>query len=98
MAAYLVARLDVHDEAGFAEYRAQVSPIIAAHGGRYLVRGGAMEVVEGAAPPARLVVVEFPDMAAARAFYGSEEYAPVLRLREGSARSEVVLVEGAGPG
>ena len=94
MPAYLVARIEVHDEAGFAEYRAQVTPVIAAHGGRYLVRGGAMDVVEGAAPPGRLVVVEFPDMAAARAFYGSAAYAPVLRLREASARSEVVLVYG----
>ena len=94
MPAYLVGRIKVHDDAKYAEYRAQVPPIIAAYGGRYLVRGGAVEVKEGDPPPGRLVVVEFPDMAAARAFYGSAEYAPVLRLRLESAVSEVVFVEG----
>ena len=96
MPAYLVGRITVHDDAKYAEYRAQVPPIIAAYGGRYLVRGGAVEVKEGEPPPGRLVVVEFPDMDVARAFYGSAEYAPVLRLRLDSADSEVVFVEGAG--
>ena len=96
MAAYLLARIVVHDEAKYAEYRAQVPPVIAAHGGRYLVRGGAVEVKEGDPPPGRLVVVEFTDMEAARAFYGSPEYAPLLKLRVDSTESEVVFVEGAG--
>jgi len=96
MAAYLVARITVHDEAKYAEYRAQVPPVIATHGGRYLVRGGAVEVKEGDPPPGRLVVVEFPDMASARAFYGNAEYAPLLKLRADSTESEVVIVEGAG--
>ena len=96
MAAYLLARIVVHDEARYAEYRAQVPPVIAAHGGRYLVRGGAVEVKEGDPPPGRLVVVEFTDMKAARAFYGSPEYAPLLKLRVDSTESEVVFVEGAG--
>lgn len=96
MPAYLMARLVVHDEAKYAEYRAQVPPVIAAHGGRYLVRGGAVDVKEGDAPPGRLVVVEFPDMASAHAFYGSTEYAPLLKLRADSTKSEVVFVEGAG--
>ena len=94
MPAYLLARIEVQDEAGFAAYREQVMPVLAAHGGRYLVRGGPVEVREGPAPPGRLVVVEFPDMAAARAFYDSADYAPVLRLRLDSTVSEVVLVDG----
>ena len=97
MPAYLVARIAVHDEAGFAEYRDRVAPVIAAHGGRYAVRGGAMEVLEGGAPPSRLVIVEFSSMEAARGFYHSAEYAPVLQLRLASAASDVVLVEGAPP-
>ena len=97
MAAYLVARLDVNDPEGFAAYRNAVAPIIAAHGGRYLVRGGALNVKEGSAPP-RMVIVEFPDMAAAEAFYGSEAYAPVLRQRLASAEGDVVLVGGVTSG
>ncbi len=98
MAAYLVARITVHDEAGFADYRDRVTPVIAAHGGRYVVRGGALEALEGEAPPGRLVIVEFPSMEAARVFYRSAEYAPVLQLRLESAASDVVLVEGLLPG
>ena len=95
MPAYLLARLVVHDDAKYAEYRAQVPPVIAAHGGRYLVRGGAVDVKEGDPPDGRLVVVEFPDMASAHAFYGSAEYAPLLKLRTDSTESEVMIVEGA---
>ena len=95
MPAYLVARIEVRDAAGFDAYREAVTPVIAQHGGRYLVRGGAMDVLEGKPPPGRLVVVEFPTMDAARAFYGSADYAPVLNLRLDSTDSEVVLVEGA---
>ncbi len=98
MAAYLVARIVVQDEAGFADYRDRVTPVIAAHGGRYVVRGGALETLEGDALPSRLVIVEFPSMDAARRFYRSAEYAPALQLRLASAASEVVLVEGASPG
>jgi len=72
-------------------------PVLAAFGGRYVVRGGALEVMEGAPPPGRMVVVEFPTMDAARAFYGSAEYAPVLKMRLDSTASEVVLVEGVLP-
>ena len=98
MTAYLVARLAVHDEAGFADYRDRVTPVIAAHGGRYIVRGGALETLEGGSPPSRLVIVEFPSMEAARVFYHSADYAPVLQLRLASAASDVLLVEGLPPG
>ena len=98
MPAYLVAHVEVHDPAGFAEYRNRVAPVIEAYGGRYLVRGGALETVEGAGQRRRLVIVEFPSMDAARGFYHGPEYAPVLQLRLDSAASEVVLVEGWTPG
>jgi uncharacterized protein (DUF1330 family) len=98
MPAYLVAHIDVHDPAVFAEYRTRVEPIIEAFGGRYLIRGGALETLEGAEQQRRLVVIEFPSLDAARAFYHSPEYAPVLQLRLASAASEVVLVEGWRPG
>ncbi len=92
--AYLIARVDVKDPSGFDAYRAAVTPVIALFGGHYLVRGGSIETMEGPQPPGRLVVVEFPDMAAALAFYHSPEYAPALRMRLDSTVSELVLVEG----
>ncbi len=98
MPAYLVAQIEVHDPAGFAEYRNRVAPVIEAYEGRYLVRGGALETLEGADQRRRLVVIEFPSMDAARSFYHGPEYAPVLQLRLNSAASDVVLVEGWTPG
>ena len=98
MAAYLVARIAVHDETGFADYRNRVTPVITAHGGRYVVRGGALETLEGDSPPERLVIVEFPSIDAARLFYRSADYAPVLQSRLASAASDVILVEGVPPG
>ncbi len=93
MPAYLIAHITVHDPAVFAQYRDLVTPIITQHGGRYVVRGGAIEVVEGSAPP-RLVVVEFPDLATARAFYHGAEYAPALALRKSCSSSDIVIAEG----
>jgi uncharacterized protein (DUF1330 family) len=71
--------------------------VIAAHGGRYIVRGGAHEAVEGNLPLRRLVILEFPSMAALRGFYASAEYKPLLALRLASARSDVTFVEGYAP-
>ncbi len=98
MPAYLVAHIAVHDPAGFDQYRREVEPVLAAFGGRYLARGGALETLEGERQQRRLVIVEFPSMDAARGFYHSSAYAPVLQLRLDSAASDVVLVEGWAPG
>jgi len=94
MAAYLIANITVRDPARFEEYRAAVPAVITRFGGRYLVRGGAVEPKEGEAGLNRLVILEFPDMAAARAFYDSAEYAPLLALRLASTTGSVVLAEG----
>lgn len=96
--AYLVAHIDVHDPAGFEEYRTRVVPVVAAYGGRYLVRGGTLEMVEGAEQKRRLVILEFPSMDEAKGFYHSAEYTPVLQRRLDSAVSDIVLVEGCLPG
>lgn len=98
MAAYLIADLDVTDPDGFARYRADVEPVIAQYGGRYLVRGGDIRPLEGEFGFHRVVVVEFPSMQAARRFYDSAEYAPLLKLRLDSTRSKVALVEGCDAG
>lgn len=97
MSAYLIVGLDVHDEETMEEYRELVSPNIAAYGGRYLVRGGAMEVLEGNWAPRRTVVLEFPDMAALKRWYDSPDYAPIRALRFRSASADAIAVEGIGP-
>jgi uncharacterized protein (DUF1330 family) len=95
MAAYLVANITVHDPARFEEYRAAVPAVIARFGGRYLVRGGAVEAKEGEPGLNRLVILEFPDMAAARAFYDSADDAPLLAMRRAATTGSVALAEGA---
>ncbi len=97
MAAYLIANIDVRDRDAFDAYRQQVPPVIEQFGGRYLVRGGEPERVEGDLKLKRLMVVEFPSMEAARRFYDSPEYAPLLRMRLDSTASDLVLVEGWTP-
>ncbi len=97
MAAYFIVNLDVEDREKFERYRAGVPAMIEKHGGRYLVRGGELHPVEGDLGLKRLVVLEFPSLEAARGFYDSTEYAPLLRLRQESAASDIVLVEGWSP-
>lgn len=97
MPAYFIVNLDVKDRERFERYRAEVSAVIEKHGGRYLVRGGELYPVEGDLGLKRLVVLGFPSMEAARGFYASPEYAPLLRLRQESAASDIALVEGWAP-
>jgi len=95
LAAYLHAHLEVTDPVGYEDYRRQVPAMIAAHGGRYLVRGGAATRLEGDGPPLqRQVILEFPDMAALMAFYRSPEYQPLIALRQRCSRGEIVVIEG----
>ncbi len=97
MAAYFVVNLDVRDPERFATYREKVATVVADHGGRYLVRGGELHPIEGDLGLKRLVVLEFPSLEAAGRFYESPEYAPLLKLRQESADSDIVLVEGWAP-
>ena len=94
MTAYVVVQETVIDEAVFAEYRAGVVATLEAHGGRFLVRGGQLTVVEGAWPHPRLVVIEFPSRAAAEAWYRSPAYQQLLPLRLRSAAGSLVIVDG----
>ncbi len=97
MPAYLVADVEVIDRAGYDEYRKGVQATVDAYGGRFLVRGGATETLEGDWSPKRAVVLEFPDMAALKRWYDSPEYRPLLALRKRCARSAVVAMEGVAP-
>jgi uncharacterized protein (DUF1330 family) len=94
MTAYLIADIRVRDTERYKDYVANVSTLVAKHGGRYRVRGGAVDVLEGSWSPGRLVILEFPDRAAALGFYNDPAYAPLKKLRQTIAASAVALVEG----
>ena len=94
MPAYLIADIEVTDPVGYDEYKKRVSAVIAAHGGRYLARGGASEVLEGTWRPKRSAIIEFPDLASMKAFWESPEYRPLREIRERSAKSNLVVIEG----
>lgn len=99
MTAYLIADTDVHDQVGYEQYKALARPIAEKFGGEYLVRGGELRVDnDDLWSPTRLVIISFPDMAAAHAFLDSDEYAPVKEIRRQHAKSTVVMVDGAMPG
>lgn len=95
MPAYVIVDIEVTDPGGFEEYRKQVPATVQKYGGRFLVRGGAMEVIEGDWRPKRVVVLEFPSMEQARRWYDSEEYRAPKALRLKTSRGKIVLVEGA---
>jgi uncharacterized protein (DUF1330 family) len=97
MAAYIIAEIEITDPDTYDRYRAQTPGVIAQFGGRFLVRGGKAEMLEGDRQPGRLVVIEFSDTAAARRFYGSPEYREIIGLRQQAARSRLILVEGHAP-
>lgn len=94
MAAYVLANVEITDAAGFAPYREAVPATIAKYGGRYLARGGTAEAVEGSASPKRVVLLEFPDLATARAWLNSPEYKPLIEIRQRTAKTEIWVIEG----
>jgi uncharacterized protein (DUF1330 family) len=94
MPAYLIANVEVLDATGYEEYRQKVPTTIAAYGGRYLARGGAIDVLEGAWVPKRCVILEFPSMAQLKTWYGSPEYMPLRAVRERTTKSSLVATEG----
>ena len=94
MAAYIVAIIDEHDAAGFKEYRRQALPVVAAYGGRSLLEGTRHERLEGEWAPKRVVVIEFPSMESAKAFYASSEYSGPKALRLRAAHTDMLLFEG----
>ncbi len=94
MTAYIVADIEITDPAAYETYRQQVPALIAAHGGRYLVRGGAVLVLEGDRQPGRQVILEFPDMAHLRAFYSSPQYKTLIAIRQGASHGSLLAIEG----
>jgi uncharacterized protein (DUF1330 family) len=98
MPAYLMVEHTITDAAKFEEYRVKVGPIIARHGGRYITKSGSHKIVEADNAvwrPERVVIIEFPNMAALEAWYNDPDYQPLIALRRASARDMLIKVEGA---
>lgn len=94
MPAYVINDMEITDPQRFEEYKRLSPATVAAYGGRFLARGGELDPLEGDWQPRRLVVLEFPSMDQAHAWLDSPEYAPARRLRQISAKSRMVLVQG----
>ncbi|MEE8556834.1 MAG: DUF1330 domain-containing protein [Myxococcota bacterium] len=95
MAGYIIAEVEVTDPEGFEEYRRHVPDTLAAYGGRFVVRGGSVETLEGDWAPRRVVVLEFDSVDRAREWWSSSEYAEPKALRQAAAKTRLILVEGA---
>ena|SRR5437588_3995927 len=94
MPAYVIANVEVTDPEAYEEYRRHVPGTLELYGGRFLVRGGEVEQLEGSWEPHRLVVLEFESVEAARRWYGSPEYQAIIGLRQRTSNGDLVLVEG----
>ncbi len=94
MPAYVVVDIQVNDPAGYEDYKSLAPPSIAAHGGKYLARGGKTEVLEGDWSPSRLVILQFEDIEQARKWLNSPEYSAARALRHKTATTNMVVIEG----
>jgi uncharacterized protein (DUF1330 family) len=94
LAAYVIADIDVHDAQPYEEYKRIAPPSIAAYGGRYIVRGGETTILEGDWIPRRCVVLEFPTVEQAKAWWDSAAYQPAKALRRSCSQSHMILVAG----
>lgn len=94
MPAYIIAEVEVTNPAGYETYRPLAGASVAQYGGKFIVRGGKAELVEGTQEPARIVVIEFADAAAAKRWYNSPEYQEALKVRLANSKGRVLLAEG----
>ena len=95
MAAYVIVDIEVTDPEAYEDCKRLAPSTVAQYGGRYLARGGTTEVLEGSWSPNRLVILEFASRAQAKRWVDSADYRPARALRQRSARSNMVVVEGA---
>ena len=94
MPAYIIVDVEIHDPVQYEDYK-KLTPIsLAKYQGKFIVRGGKTETLEGGWDPQRLVVLEFPNAELAKGWWASEEYAPAKALRHRTAKSKMILVEG----
>jgi len=94
MPAYIVVEVEVEDPVRYEDYKKMVPPSLAAYGGRFLVRGGKVENLEGDWSPKRFVMVEFPSVERAKAWWDSPEYAAAKALRQATAKTQMIVVDG----
>src|SRR5437016_13356727 len=97
MAAYIIVEIDILDPVGYEEYKKLAGPTVEKHGGKYIVRGGKTEVLEGVWNPKRIVVLEFPTMERAKEWLNCDEYREPRKLRHRTGKTKMILVEVAGP-
>ena len=94
MPAYVLAHIDVKDPARYEDYK-KMSPIsIQKYGGRFIARGGKVEVLEGTLEPKRMVLIEFPTVERAKEWWGSDDYAPAKQLRQSTSIGDLLVIEG----
>jgi uncharacterized protein (DUF1330 family) len=94
MPAYVIADLTITDPQGFDEYRQMVPATIAKYGGKYVVRGGQLETMEGNWKPQRLVIIEFDSVERAKEWWACEDYHEAKALRQRTAMTNLIIVEG----
>jgi uncharacterized protein (DUF1330 family) len=94
MPAYIVVEVDVKDPERYADYRTMVPASLEGYGGKYLVRGGAVEKLEGDWQPSRFVVIAFESVDQAKRWWNSEEYREARNLRQATADTKMIVVEG----
>lgn len=97
MPAYLLVEVEIHDAAEYEDYKKLTPASLVPFGGRFVVRRGQAETLEGDGKPSRIVVVEFPSIEKARQWWNSPEYAPAKKLRQRIATTRMLLVEGVSP-
>jgi uncharacterized protein (DUF1330 family) len=94
MPAYVLVDIEVLDKERYERYKQPSTAALATHGGRFIVRGGNVETLEGTWSPKRLVIIEFPSLERAKAWWDSPDYAEARALRRATARSQLIVVEG----
>ena len=94
MAAYVIVSIKVQDPVRYEAYKSMVPPTLAAYGGKFIVRGGKLETLEGEWSPERFVIIEFPSADQAKAWWGSTAYEEAKALRQATSTSEMIVVEG----
>ena len=94
MSAYVVARIEVTDGDRYQEYVKATPAILARYGGRFIARGGQITTLEGPLETRRVVLIEFPSAEQAQAWYHSQEYQDVKKLRQGTATASIITIDG----
>lgn len=94
MAAYLISEIEIHNPQGYEEYRRLVQPTLDKYGGKFIARGGRIDVLEGKWNPKRIVICEFESLAKARQWYDSPEYRIAKDIRQKNSKANIIVVEG----